>query len=290
MKLGAEASKTIDLGGPVHYVEEGDGSPLVLVHGLGGSHVNWFAVLPGLAGRRRVFALDLAGFGRTPLAGRSSSIEANRDLLERFLREVVKEPCALVGNSMGGLISLLEASSGRSLVRKLVLVDPAQPRPRGAPLDPAVALRMSLSALPLLGAWTMARRGRRLGAEGVVREILGVCCVDTNRVPAPVFDALVALAQERLEHMPWANAAFVEALRSLLAYVAFPGRFQDCVRRVDVPVLVLHGQSDRLVPVECSRELVKLRPDWKLVELEDTGHVPQLERPEEFLEIVEGWL
>jgi glycerol-3-phosphate dehydrogenase len=288
--LRADSNKTVDLGGPVHYIEEGDGPPLVLVHGLGGSHVNWLSVLPRLAARRRVFALDLAGFGRTPLAGRSSSIASNRELLGRFLRVVVKEPCVLAGNSMGGLIALLEASCGPSLARKLVLVDPAQPRPRGAPLDPTIALRMSLSALPLLGEWTMARRGSRLGAEGVVREILGTCCVDVRRIPAPVFEAHVAIARERLEGMPWANAAFIEALRSILGYVAFPGRFRDMVRRVEAPALVVHGRSDRIVPVECSRELVKLRPDWKLVELEDTGHVPQLERPDEFVSIVESWL
>jgi len=283
-------TRTADLDGPVHYLEAGSGPPLVLVHGLGGSHVNWLAVAPQLARKRHVFVPDLAGFGRTPLAGRSSSIEANRALLDRFMREVVKEPAVLIGNSMGGLISILEAAAARERLSALVLVDPAQPRPRGASIDPAVAMQMGMRAIPLLGEWVMGRRGSRLGAEGIVRETLGICCVDIERIPREVFLAQVELARERLERMPWANGAFLEALRSILAFTTFPGRFRETVGRIEARTLVVHGVQDRLVPIEASRELVRLRSDWKLVELEDTGHVPQLERPEAFLEIVESWL
>src|SRR5439155_6364582 len=78
-------SRTIDLDGPVHYADfGGDGPTMVLVHGLGGSFVDWAAVGPDLAGRARVVAPDLAGFGHTPLDGRSASVEANRDLLDRL--------------------------------------------------------------------------------------------------------------------------------------------------------------------------------------------------------------
>ena len=283
-------ARTIDLGGPVHYVEEGSGPPLVLVHGLGGSLLNWLAVMPRLAEKRRVLALDLAGFGRTPPSGRSSHIESNRGLLDRFLRETVREKATLVGNSMGGLISILEAAASPDLVQQLILVDPAQPRPRGVALDPAVAMRMTVSAIPLLGEWFMARRGGRLGAEGLVRETLGVCCVDLDRIPRHVFEALVELAGERLARMPWANDAFIEALRSILAFITFPSRFRETVARIEARALVVHGTCDRLVPVEASRELVRSRPDWKLVELEETGHVPQLERPDEFVAAVETWL
>jgi pimeloyl-ACP methyl ester carboxylesterase len=283
-------ARTIDLGGPLHYVEEGAGPPLVLVHGLGGSLLNWLAVMPRLAERRRVLALDLAGFGRTPPAGRSSHIESNRGLLDRFLREVVKERVTLAGNSMGGLITILEAAASPELVKELILVDPAQPRPRGVAVDPQVALRMTMSAIPLLGEWFMARRKGRLGAEGFVRETLGVCCVDMNRIPRHVFEAQVELAGERLARMPWANDAFAEALRSILGFITFPARFRETVARIGARALVVHGTEDRLVPVEASRELVRSRPDWKLVELEDTGHVPQLERPDEFVAAVETWL
>jgi pimeloyl-ACP methyl ester carboxylesterase len=283
-------TRTIDLGGPVHFLEGGSGPPLVLVHGLGGSHVNWLAVAPRLAEKRRVLAIDLLGFGRTAPLGRSSKLEENRALLGRFLKEFVREPAGLVGNSMGGLISILQAAADPETVRELVLVDPAQPRPSNAPLDPTVAARLALDALPFVGEWAMAQRSARLGAEGVVRAIFELCCVDVSRIPAPVFAAHVAIARERLEHMPWANAAFLEALRSIMAVILRPGKFKEIVAKIKAPALILHGTKDRLVPIEASRALVQLRPDWKLVELEDTGHVPQLERPEQFVEIVLPWL
>ena len=104
-------SCTIDLDGPVHFADFGGTGPtLVLVHGLGGSHVNWLAVAPALARGARVLALDLAGFGRTPLGERSADVHANRVLLDRFLDAVAAAPAILIGNSMGGLLAMLEAA------------------------------------------------------------------------------------------------------------------------------------------------------------------------------------
>src|SRR5438067_3596336 len=97
------------LGGPVHYVDHGGQGPaLLMIHGLGGSTLNWLDVAPGLAARNRVLAIDLVGFGLTPPAGRRSDVPTNLRLVDAFLREVVGEPAVLVGNSMGGLLSMLE--------------------------------------------------------------------------------------------------------------------------------------------------------------------------------------
>src|SRR2546430_1919938 len=122
-------SRTIDLDGPVHYADFGGTGPtLVLVHGLGGSHVNWLAVAPALARGARVLALDLAGFGRTPLGERSADVHANRVLLDRFLDAVAAAPAILIGNSMGGLLAMLEAARAPERVAGLVLVAAAASR------------------------------------------------------------------------------------------------------------------------------------------------------------------
>ncbi|MGH2725225.1 MAG: alpha/beta fold hydrolase [Actinomycetota bacterium] len=84
---------------------------MVLMHGLGGSHLNWMRLGPRLAERARVYAPDMAGFGRTPPAARSTSVWANQRLLDRFLEVVTGAPAILVGNSMGGMISILEAAA-----------------------------------------------------------------------------------------------------------------------------------------------------------------------------------
>src|SRR3954466_8517099 len=104
--------RTIDLGGPVHYLDfGGSGKPIVLVHGLGGSAVNWLSVGHALAAHGRVVAPDLAGHGRTRFKGRLAHVAKNRELLSRFLRAVAGEPAVLIGNSMGGYLSIAQAAA-----------------------------------------------------------------------------------------------------------------------------------------------------------------------------------
>ncbi|HWO50066.1 MAG TPA: alpha/beta fold hydrolase, partial [Ornithinibacter sp.] len=106
-------SRWADLEGPVHYLDFGgpsDAPLLVCVHGLGGSALNWAAVAPTLAQTCRVVAIDLAGFGHTRGGSRSTSVQANNRLLHRFLVEVAGTPAILIGNSMGGLISIRQAA------------------------------------------------------------------------------------------------------------------------------------------------------------------------------------
>src|SRR3954452_2352654 len=136
-----ERSRTVDIGGPVHYVDFGGpdaGPAVVLVHGLGGSHLNWDLFAPLLSPHARVRALDLPGFGRSEPGGRNASVQSNVAVLQRFLAEVVGEPAILVGNSMGGMISILTAGERPDAVAGLVLLDPAVPGPRRS-LDPLVA-------------------------------------------------------------------------------------------------------------------------------------------------------
>jgi pimeloyl-ACP methyl ester carboxylesterase len=284
-------SRLVDLDGPVHVADfGGSGTPIVLLHGLGGSHVNWLAVGERLARHGRVLAPDFAGFGRTPLAGRSSGLGANRALLDRFLGASCTEPAVLVGNSMGGLIALMEASLRPDKVAGLVLVGPAQPRPQLVAVDWMVLATFAAYAMPLVGESFVRWRARLLGPEGVVRQTLALCCVDADRVPREVFAAHVALAEERAAGMPWAAEAFLAAARSLVGQTMRAGWFAELVRGVKARTLIVQGDGDRLVPLAASRALAASRPDWRLEVLEGVGHVPQLEAPERFVELFGAWL
>ncbi len=284
------ASRFADLDGPVHYLDFGGSGPtLVLVHGLGGSHVNWLAAGPLLAEHARVLAVDLVGFGRTPPSGRSSRVGANQRLLGRFVEEVAGAPVVLAGNSMGGMISVLEAAQHPERVAGLVLVDPSVPRPRGVPLDRMVSAAFTAYALPGVGERFLARRRARLGPDEMVREILELCCVDAGRVPAEVVAAGLALARER-EGMPWADAAFLAAARSLLAVLARPGTYLRVIRSVGVPTLLVHGSGDRLVPLGAARNVARQRPDWTFEVLDGIGHIPHVEDPDRFTDTVTRWL
>ena len=278
-------------GGEVHYTDfGGSGRPLVMVHGLGGSSLNWMAVGPELArAGYRVTAPDLLGFGETPLGSRKSSVRNNQRLLDGFLEAVAGEPAVLVGNSMGGLISTLEAAERPERVSRLVLVDPALPGGGRRRPDLSVWMFFAFLMAPLAGAAVLRSRGRRLGAERTVSEVLKVVCNHPGRVAPAVVRAQVELARLR-QDMPWAEKALIQAARSIVYHLARGRSFAPTLRRVRPPVLVVQGEDDRLVPTEALRQLVHGRQGWRLEVLEDVGHVPMLEVPERFLEVLEDWL
>lgn len=287
-----EHSRWVDLDGPVHYVDYGgpvDGPLLVCVHGLGGSVANWAAVGPVLARTCRVLALDLAGFGRTLSSGRSTTVHGNQRLLHRFLTEVAGTPAVLVGNSMGGLISVLQTEADPETVAGLILVDPALPVGVRARPHPLVALIFASYAVPAVGRTLMSRRRTMRSADEQAMDVLRLCTVDPSKIPAEVIEAHRALARERLEY-PDVDAELIIAARSLLWVLARRGRHAEMLRRITAPVLLLHGDRDRLVPIAAARSAAAANPLWRFEVARGVGHVPQLEAPEWTVERILDWL
>jgi pimeloyl-ACP methyl ester carboxylesterase len=281
-----------DLDGPVHWVDHGgpaDGPLLVCVHGLGGSLLNWAALAPLLTPTCRVVALDLAGFGHTRSGGRSVTVRANQRLLHRFLTEVAGVPVILVGNSMGGLISILQASGQPETVAGLVLVDPALPISRGARPDPRVFASFASFMVPVVGRSLMARRRDRQSAEEAAHSLLELCCVDPSRIPAHVLGEHVALA-EQLREYPDVDAEMLAAAQSLVWVLADRRTYASLQRQIDVPVLLLHGEKDRLVHVASARAAAAANPSWRFAVARGVGHVPQLEAPAWTAEQILRWL
>src|SRR6266511_795788 len=172
---------------------------------------------------------------------------------------------------MGGMISLLEAADRPGRVAGLVLVDPAVPRPRGVRRDPEIALVFAAYAVPGLGERLLARHRARVGPEGLVSDVLQVCCAEPEQIPAELVDVLRASTREQVG-FAWADAAFLQAARSLIA------------------CLLIQGAADRLVPLASIEALVRNRPDWTVHVLDGIGHVPHLEAPRRFVELVNAWL
>lgn len=282
-------SRMIDLDGPVHYVDYGgDGPPLLMVHGLGGSHLNWAAVAPAFARRRRVIALDLAGHGRTPLGKRRATLEANTELIARFHTAMFDEPATLMGNSMGGLLAKMVAAEHRRHVRALVLVNAPLPLVRGAVLDPQVAIAFAVLALPGVGSRLVRLREALLSSEALVRSGMRLCCADPKKLDRALIAAHIALVDE-MRAMPWRHDALASAARSTVRAVLTPRFIARIAQRVQAPTLVIHGDRDRLVPLAVAKAAAARR-GWDLAVFENIGHVPQLECPARFVETVERWL
>lgn len=291
MTIETPESRWVDLDGPVHHVSW-DGPPgrtFLLVHGLGGSSISWLSVGPGLANHGRVLALDLAGFGRSPRAGRGSRVSDNRVLVSRFIHEVAGgEPVILAGNSMGGAIAMLEAGLEPGLVEGLVLSNSVFPWVRGAYPAPLVMAGFGLYQVPLIGGWMARQRLNGLDAERAVRIGLRIIAADVSRIDPGLIDAHV---EQLLRHQgdDDAGPAFLEAARSLMALGRRPAIARRILDAVTCPVLVVHGREDRLIPHHFAESAVAGRA-WELVTLPGVGHVPQMEAPERWLQAVEGWL
>jgi pimeloyl-ACP methyl ester carboxylesterase len=288
-----ERSRRVDLDGPVHYLDYGgpaDGPVVVCVHGLGGSAVNWSAVAPLLTDRCRVLAPDLAGHGLTESLGRGTRVAANRYLLHRFVEAVSDGPVILMGNSMGGMIALLETAHQPAAVAGLVLVDPVLPLRPVRP-DPGVTLLFAAYATPGVGPALVSRRRRRLTPEALVASTLSLCCVDRSRVPAEVVAEHVTVARLRAG-FHGLDRDFIASARSVLATAGYVRGtpYRRGLLSVTAPVLLLHGDRDRLVPVATARAAARAYPAWTFVEMDGVGHVPQLEAPHDVAKAVIDWL
>jgi len=284
-------SRTVDLGGSVHYVDFGgpEGAPtVVLVHGLGGSHLNWDLLAPLLRPHARVLALDLPGFGRSEPGDRRTTVPDNVKVLDRFLTEVAGTPVVLVGNSMGGMISILQTAASPETVDGLVLLDAAVPGPRRA-LDPLVAVTFALYAVPMVGERFLRLRRSRTTPLRHVRDMLRLCGVDPDTVPAHTIDRSITLIEQR-EDVAGMDRAFLSATRSLLRLLVDPRNYRRAMAAIDVPVLMVQGDADRLVPVAAARDIAARHPGWQYLELPGVGHVPQLQVPEELATEIVAWL
>jgi pimeloyl-ACP methyl ester carboxylesterase len=281
--------KVANVSGPVHYLEfGGSGRPLLMVHGLGGNALNWMAVGPAMARNHRALAIDLAGFGQTPLHGRSTTVAANAQLVYDFIETVIGEPVVLMGNSMGGHIAILEAASHPDWVHSMVLVDPAIPGTHVSRPEPLMLATMAALSVPGLAQTLLDHRVRALGPEGLVKEALALVCADPARVSREVVAAHEQLTRER-DHLGRQNGrAFVQASRSIGIGMADP-RFWSRVAAVTAPTLVIHGSQDRLIPLAAARELIRRRPDWSLDVLDGVGHVPMMEAPHDFMSALQDW-
>ena len=266
----------------------GTGETMVMVHGLGGSLINWDAVGPMFARNRRVVAPDLPGFGHS--APRDDyEMSTFVGAVAEFIEEI-GPPVVLVGNSMGGMVCEYVASRHPDLVDSLILVSPATP-PR-LPDDrlhwPTVT-RLTLEALPGVGNLFGRLIRSRFTATEIVHLSLDAITHNPARVPPHVVENLIDMAEQRIDY-PWAVTSLNKTAFTIAMIYRRPRTFVSMIRRIVAPTLVIHGVADQIVSPTAVEWLCSLRHDWELVQMEDTGHTPQLDAPVRFVGVVESWL
>jgi pimeloyl-ACP methyl ester carboxylesterase len=282
-------SRWVDIGGPVHYVDYGgpdDGPQLVLVHGLGGSLTSWAEVAPVLAQTARVIAFDLPGFGRTPGSPRQVTLVANRMLLYHFLIRITGMPVILVGHSMGGTIAAMLSAQHPALTAGLIFVDPAVPwqfeNRVGSRLAGLVGdLREAAQApgQPSRQSRVTLERALRRARESYER---------VAQSSSQAFERNLAAVRARIKDGQM-NRDVLATVQSLTLTMSRRRQFALMLSRIKAPVLMLHGDRDKFVPISAARAAAQAHPDWRFEIAKGIGHWPMLEAPQWTTDHVVDW-
>ncbi len=262
-------------GATVNYAEIGEGPPLLFVHGLSGCWQNWLENLPHFGRSHRAIALDLPGFGDSPMPDWDIDMPAYGRLLHDFCEKLGIDRCAgVVGNSMGGFVSTEAVIQQPQRFERLVLVSAAGMTPAQARSEPAALLgRLGEMTGPVLARFNRAGlvrpRARYMAFRGVFR------------YPNLLSPELLYEQVEPALRSP----GFTDALSELFGY-----DLRDRVGEIEIPTMVLWGFNDRIVPVQAGLSYHRRIPHSRLEIFERTGHVPQLERPARFNRVLDEFL
>ena len=275
-------SRFVELNGvKVHYKVAGEGQPaVVLLHGFAASLFSWREVMGPLAESHTVVAFDRPGFGLTerPLPGKWQgqspySPEAQVDLTVALMDKLGIDRAVLIGNSAGGTVATLTALRYPERVQALVLVDPA--------------IYQGGMQLPGVVRWLLSSpQARRVGPL-FVRSIRN-WGLEFGRSawhdPSKITDEIWMGYTKPLQAENWDKGLYEVTLAS-----RSPG-LDKRLDEIQVPVLVITGDDDQIVPTEQSIRLAGDLPNAGLAVAPNCGHVPQEECPEFFLAAVNGFL
>lgn len=244
-------------GSVTHFLEAGQGPVLILVHGLSASSDAWRDSMGILAKSYRVIAPDLPGYAKSDRPRATYSVSYYASWLDDFIEALGLSKVAIAGNSLGGWIAALYTIGHQEKVSHLVLV-------AGAGLK-----RKTLPAVNL----NPATRDEQ-------RALLVALFADPSRVTE-------RMVSEQWEYRKTVRATVSATLESFKKDIPF---VDDKLGGIKVPTLIIWGRQDRIIPLEYAERFHKGISGSKLVVMDDTGHVPQMERPKEFARVVKGFV
>jgi pimeloyl-ACP methyl ester carboxylesterase len=268
--------RTVELpGARVNYVEIGEGEPIVFIHGLSGCWQNWLENLPHFGRGQRAIALDLPGFGASPMPSWEIDVPAYGRLIHDFCEKLGVEGATIVGNSMGGFIAVEAVTAAPGHFERLVLVSAAGIINTWNPEQRAVATAW---------AWKVfgphyAQRSRFIVSRPRARELVFRPFV---RYPARLREDLLL---EQIENGLKQADGFGDALHAVIRH-----DLRERLGEIEMPTMIVWGQSDRVIPMAAALSYHRRIPHSRLEIFERTGHVPQLERPARFNALLDDFL
>lgn len=259
------------------YEEKGAGSPVLLIHGFGTSTYTWKRIAPQLAETHRVIAVDLKGFGQSdkPMDERYS-VSDQAELLAQLIKDQDLRNLTLVGHSFGGGVALLLALQAKDdlkgRIARLVLLDSiAYPQ--------TIPVFFKMLDMPL-----MSQIGVRMVPPSVqTRVALQIAYFDDSKIGDEEVETYAApLRTAAGKH------AIIHSARQIMpeGIEALAARY----RGIDLPTLILWCDHDRIVPLEVGLKLRRTLPNSAIRIVQDCGHMPQEEQPEQTLALIQEFL
>ena len=272
-KYAAGKFVTVD-GKKIHYIEKGDGKPVILIHGFLYSTVMWKKSIDAFASKFKTYAIDLWGWGYSErLNSTDYSFPLYAQQILQFMDALNIRKASLVGQSMGGGIAIYLAAHYPERVDKLVLVDPAAiPYP--------VTTIGRIYQQPFIGEFLNAIPGDAL----MENNIKTIWFYDGNKVGKEYLQEVI---------QPLRIQGTSEGLMYILRNVLKPPYVEkevNMLAQIHKPILIVHGREDKAVPLDRSEKLSQRWKESKLVVFEKAGHSPHEEHPEEFNRIAIDFL
>ncbi|HAX80655.1 MAG TPA: alpha/beta hydrolase [Cyanobacteria bacterium UBA11372] len=272
-------------GHKILYTVKGTGLPLVLIHGFGASIGHWRKNIPALAeGGYRVYALDLLGFGGSDKPPLDYTLDLWAELLKDFWNEHIQEPAVFVGNSIGGLLSLMVVAHHPEIAAGAILLNCAgglNHRPH----------ELNLPLRLVMGAFTKVVQSQLIGPilfnsirqKQRIRNTLLQVYRNSEAITDELVDMLYAPSCD-----PGAQKVFASIL------TAPPGpTIAELLPKVKHPVLVLWGADDPWTPVKGAQIFQERNSNGEPIEfisIPNTGHCPHDERPDVVNPLMLDWL
>ena len=261
----------------INYYEAGEGPPVILLHGFGGSAYSWRFLGPVLARDHRVLTIDLKGFGLSakPEDGKYA-ISDQADMVAAFIRARDLHDLAVIGHSMGGGVTLMAyfmvAGDVPARIKKLVLIDSAG-YPQKLPLFIWLAKAPGLSSVG----------GKLIPPRFATTRVLRKCYYHKDRITEEQIDTYAYYGS-----LPGAREAIVATAQQIIPenIEAVTARYKT----IRVPVLIIWGAEDEVVPVSVGKQFKRDIPNSELVILPECGHMPPEEEPQETNRLITQFL
>jgi len=259
-------------------------APMIFLHGFGAAIEHWRYNLPVLSQNRRVYALDLLGFGASRKANTKYTINLWVEQLHDFWKNIINQPVILVGNSIGSLVCLMATAKYPEMTQRLIMLTLPDISFRQEMLPPwllpiVTGIENLVASPPLLTlVFNIVRRPL------VIKRWLGLAYYNQERITEELVEIICNPPQDQ-----GATQAFLSLFQSLRK-PEFGQPVAPILTELTIPTLLIWGKKDRIIPPNLAKLFAELNPIIDLVELENVGHCPHDECPEEFNQIIINWI